>query len=164
MTRDGINHVARVAPGDGGCWGHSREKSQHVEGSQFRGMRRQPRWINSGQIAPDCIVKGAARAPAKGVEDRAVDLSRTKACDQGIEAVRGSICNLSLVVGGEMAKRGAWFNRVRVSSGGKSEREAQLLKICLVGQREILIEPFWARASPLPRPNTSGHQQARCVR
>ena len=63
--------------------------------------------------------------------------------------MRGSICNLSLVVGGEMAKRGAWFNRVRVSSGGKSEREAQLLKICLVGQREILIEPF-------------GHEHLRC--
>ena len=57
MTRDGINQADRVVRGDVGCWRQSREKWPHVEGSQFRDVRRQQRWINSGQIGPDCIVK-----------------------------------------------------------------------------------------------------------
>ncbi len=41
-----------------------------------------------------------------------------------------------------MAERGAWPGRLRIGIGGKHEREAQLLEVLLVGERQILVEPL----------------------
>ena len=101
------------------------------------------RGIDARQIDPHRFVERAARAPAQGVEDRTVDLGRTEARDQRVEAARGAGGDLLVVVGGEMAERGARSGRrLRIGVDGEHEREAQLLEIVLVGEREILVEPL----------------------
>ena len=119
-----------------------REESRQVEARQVRDLRRQQRGIDAGQIGAHGVVERAARAPAQGVEHSAVDLGRTEARDQRVEAERRPLGNLPVVMGGEMAERGARSGRLRIGGGGEHEREPQLLEIVLVGEREILVEPL----------------------
>ena len=67
--------------------------------------------------------------------------------------MRRSGGDLLIIVGGEMAERGAWSGRIRIGIGGERERKAKLLEILLIGEREVLVEPLghehFRRRSPM---------------
>src|SRR5262249_39614993 len=72
---------------------------------------------------------------------------------QRVETARGPRSDLLIVMGGEMAKRGARSCWTRIGVRGKHERETKLLEIFLVGKRQILVEPLgrqqFRRRSPM---------------
>ena len=142
MAGDGVDQADRVACGNARRRHQLREEPRQVEARQVRDLRRQQRGIDAGQIGAHGVVERAASAAAQGVEHGAVDLGRTEARDQRVEAERRPLGNLPLVMGGEMAERGARSGRLRISGGGEHERKPQLLEIVLVGEREILVEPL----------------------
>jgi hypothetical protein len=67
-------------------------------------------------------------------------------------AAPAAICWL-VVMGGEMAERGARSGRLGIGVGGEHERETQLIEIFLVGECKILVEPLgreqFRRRSPM---------------
>ena len=144
LSRVAANDVDKadgMARGDAIGGLKSREKMRHSETRQIGQMAGEEQRIDAGKIGAHAVVERTIERQEQRIENSAIDLGRSEIGDQRIEMPPDAGFDLLAVMGGEMAEGGAGL-AIRITAGGKPERQAQLSEVVLIRQRQILVEPF----------------------
>ena len=107
MASNSVEHSDRVARSDtvGGI--KLSEKAHHVEACQVRKVLAKQRRINAHEVALQRLIKRPAGTLAKCVENRSIELRRTKIGHQRVDAVFSADGDLRVIMRCEMAERSA---------------------------------------------------------
>ena len=166
--QDRVDHADGVAGVDARRRPQAGQKTVHIETIE---VRRQPCRLDAGEVAAHRLEEGDPLDPAKAVQDGAIQQRRAEAGDQRVQAVGGTPGDLLPVGAGVEAERGCGAC-VGIEFGCDRQGPAQLLEVVLVGERQVLVEPFRRQhlrrhapaLAPVPGPDPNPGEGLRCRR